>query len=229
MLVLGIDTSGKTASVAICDENNVIAQTTILTKLTHSQVILPLVEKLLIDANLKIENIDAFAVANGPGSYTGLRIGISAVKAMCFSLSKKCVGVSTLESLAYNCACSKSKIVSVMKARPEIAYCGVFESNGKSVKRLSDDTIIGLEEIINLVDFSKEDIVLVGDYAVECYEKLFSKYNNVRVAPVAERLQLASSLCLIALDNPELFETPEKLEASYLQITKAEKDKKINP
>jgi len=225
LLVLGIDTSGKTASVAICDENNVIAQTTILTKLTHSQVILPLVEKLLSDANLTLENIDAIVVANGPGSYTGLRIGISAVKAMCFTLSMKCMGISTLEALAFNCVGSKSKIISVMKARPEIAYFGAFESNGVNLSRLCDDKIIPIDELVKLNDFTDGDIILVGDYAVECYEKLFIDKENVRIAPVAQRLQLSSSLCMIALNNPESFDTPEKLDASYLQITKAEKDK----
>ena len=225
MLILGIDTSGKTASVAICDEKNVIAQTTILTKLTHSQIILPMVEKLLSDADLTLNEIDAIAVANGPGSYTGLRIGISAVKAMCFTLSKKCAGISTLESLAFNCIGSKGKIVSLMRARPDIAYFGAFESDGKTLKRISEDKVIPIGEIISLVDFTDGDIILVGDYAAECYEKLFSEKENVRLAPVPERLQLASSLCMAALNNSDSFGTPESLDVSYLQITKAEKDK----
>jgi len=225
LLILGIDTSGNTASVAVCDGENVIAQTTILTKLTHSQIILPLVEKLLADANLTIEKIDAFAVANGPGSYTGLRIGISAVKAMCFTLSKKCVGISTLEALAFNCVGVRGKVVSIMKARPEIAYFSLFESDGVSLTRLCEDKIISLEEIVKHIDFTDSDIILVGDYAGECYDKLFSDRKNVRVAPVSQRLQQASSLCLVALESPEKLNSPSELNASYLQITKAEKDR----
>lgn len=221
MLILGIDTSGKTASVSICDEINVIAQTTVLTKLTHSQVILPLVEKLLKDAELTLSDINGFAVANGPGSYTGLRIGISAVKAMCLALNKKCIGISTLKSLAYNCVGCKCTIISLMRARPDIAYYGIFRSDGESIKQIKEDSIAQVSDILGKINFS-EDIVLVGDFAQECFEKYFNDKVNVRIAPAHERLQLSSSLCAIALK--ENLYSPDQLDASYLQITKAEKD-----
>ena len=221
MLILGIDTSGKTASVSICDEKNVIAQTTVLTKLTHSQVILPLVEKLLKDAELTLSDIDGFAIANGPGSYTGLRIGISAVKAMCLALNKKCIGISTLKSLAYNCVGYKCTIISLIRARPDIAYYGIFRSNGESIEQIKEDSIAQVSDILEQIDFS-QDIVIVGDYAQECFEKYFKDKGNVRIAPAYERLQLSSSLCAIAMR--ENLNLPDELDASYLQITKAEKD-----
>ncbi len=221
MLILGIDTSGKTASVSICDENNVIAQTTVLTKLTHSQVILPLIEKLLKDAELTLTDIDGFAVANGPGSYTGLRIGISAVKAMGLALNKKCIGVSTLKSLAYNCVGYRCTIISLMRARPDIAYYGIFSSDGENILQIKEDCIANVSDIIKQIDFLN-DIVLVGDYAQECFEKYFKDKNNVRIAPAHDRLQLSSSLCAIAMK--ENLYLPDQLDASYLQITKAEKD-----
>ena len=101
-IVLGVDTSGKTASLAVADKDRILANTTVITELTHSQVLLPILRRLLIDANLTLADIDAVAVANGPGSYTGLRIGISAVKGLCFKDNKKCAGISTLKSLAMN-------------------------------------------------------------------------------------------------------------------------------
>lgn len=226
LLILGIDTSGKTASVAVCDKNTVIAQTTFLTKLTHSQVILPLVEKLLSDAGIALSDVEGFAVANGPGSYTGLRIGISAIKAMCFALDKKCVGISTLESLAYNCIATKGIIIPLMKARNDIAYFAVFKSDGKKLECLHEDSIAEIEEIKSVVDFSSKNINLVGDYADECFEKYFKEYSNVSVAPAHEKNQLASSLCMLA-QGKELH-SPDELNASYLQITKAEKDKISN-
>ncbi|MGN0586396.1 MAG: tRNA (adenosine(37)-N6)-threonylcarbamoyltransferase complex dimerization subunit type 1 TsaB, partial [Oscillospiraceae bacterium] len=87
MILLGIDTSGKTASVAVCNENSVLAQTSVLTRLTHSQIIMPLCTEVLKNAGLDLSAVDAFTVSNGPGSYTGLRIGVSAVKAMSFALN----------------------------------------------------------------------------------------------------------------------------------------------
>ena len=222
LLILGIDTSGKTASVAVCDENNVLAQTTFMTNLTHSQVILPLVERVLKDAEISLSDIDGFAVANGPGSYTGLRIGISAVKAMCFSLDKNCVGISTLESLAYNCIGAKGIIIPIMKARDQIAYFSIFKSDRKNLTQLQKDSILNLHEIKNIINDINNDIILVGDYADECYENHFKEYHNITVAPLHEKNQLATSLCFIA-QYKELHH-PDKLNASYLQITKAEKD-----
>ena len=225
MKILGIDTSGKIASVAICDENTCLAQTTVLTNLTHSQVILPMVEKVLDDAFLTLKDIDYFAVANGPGSYTGLRIGISAVKGMCFTLGKKCIGVSTLESLAYNCLASKSLIVSVMRARPEVVYFASFESDGEKIQTVKKDCVCNVEEIVKYLNFTQKDTILVGDYAKEMYEKYFTESENIRLAPITMRMQNASSLCISAIEK-NTFDIPENLKVSYLQITKAEKDLK---
>lgn len=226
MLILGIDTSGHTASVAICDENKVIVQKTVYTKLTHSQVILPLVEKALSDADMKLEDIDGFAVAKGPGSYTGLRIGIAAVKAMCFALSKKCTGISTLKSLAYNCVSAKAVIVSVMRARPGIAYYGIYESDGEKLTALCDDGIDTVQNILSEIPDDRQT-VLVGDFAQDFYDTFCNERKNMRLSPPHERLQLASSLCALAAES-ELYD-PEMLDASYLQITKAEKEiKKSN-
>lgn len=223
MKILGIDTSGKIASVAITDENAVIASHTVLTKLTHSQVILPLVEKTLEDADMALKDIDVIAVANGPGSYTGLRIGIAAVKAMCFTLDKKCSGISTLESLAYNCINAKSIIIPVMKARPGIVYYAVFRSNGTEIERLRNDKVAPLAELCEYINLSLEDIVLTGDYAKEMYDEQFSDASHVRLAPLHERLQLASSLCLASSAKNE-FTSADELDINYLQITKAEKE-----
>lgn len=225
MKILGIDTSGKIASVAICDENTCLAQTTVVTKLTHSQVILPMIEKVLSDATLTLEDIDYFAVADGPGSYTGLRIGISALKGMCFTLGKQCTGISTLKSLAYNCITSKSLIVSVMRARPEIAYFATFKSDGEKLQTIKEDCVCSAQEIIKYLNFTEKDTILVGDYAKELYENHFSESENVRLAPMTMRMQNASSLCLAAFADNNFY-TSEKLEVSYLQITKAEKDLK---
>jgi tRNA threonylcarbamoyladenosine biosynthesis protein TsaB len=217
--VLGIDTSGKTASVALCNENTVLAQTTVLTKLTHSQVIMPLCEAVLKNAGEKLENIDGIAVADGPGSYTGLRIGISVVKAMSFALNKGCTGVSTLEALAYNFKGIKAVVCAVMHARLNLVYAAFFESDGEKIIRLTTDRIISDEELLYEINkFSS--IIVAGDYAEELTKKYQSE--NMLLAAPHLRLQLASSLCFAAFDKG--FSSPDILNAEYLQITKAEKD-----
>ncbi len=218
MKILGIDTSGKNASVAICDENTVISSSKFTTNLTHSQVILPLVENVLENAKLTIDDIDGFTVAVGPGSYTGLRIGISAVKAMCFAQNKKCIGISTLEALAYNCVCFKGTIVALMHARPNIAYYGIYKSDGITLTQINDDSISDLDKINDIISEIEDDIIVTGDCA-----KIFSDKYNVKIAPVSNRYTDSVSLCMLAM-NKDLIE-PDELNAEYLQITKAEKDK----
>ena len=216
MLLLGIDTSGKTASVAACTENSVLAQTTVYTKLTHSQVILPICKDVLKSAGLTLSDVDVIAAAAGPGSYTGLRIGIAAVKAMCFALDKPCIGISTLESLAYNVPLHKGIICAVMAARLNLVYCSVFRSDGRSITRLSEDEILPIDELIERLEAFNEDVVTVGDAA----EKLAGE--SFMTAPPHLKLQLASSLCAAGFTKEPY--SPDRLEAAYMEITKAEKD-----
>ncbi|MDE6133079.1 MAG: tRNA (adenosine(37)-N6)-threonylcarbamoyltransferase complex dimerization subunit type 1 TsaB [Oscillospiraceae bacterium] len=217
MTILGIDTSGKIASVAVANEEKVLSQTTVYTKLTHSQVILPICREVLKNAGLELADVDGIAAAAGPGSYTGLRIGIAAVKAMCFALDKPCVGISTLESLAYNVLLHKGVICAVMAARLDLVYCGIFRSDGKSLERLAPDRIMPLDDLKKELDAFSGDIVTVGDNAEILTGDRFLP------APAPLRLQLGSSLCMAALGR-EMY-SPDKLEAAYLEITKAEKDK----
>lgn len=223
LILLGIDTSGKTASVAVCDEENVLAQTSVLTRLTHSQVIMPLCSEVLRNAGIPLSGVDALVVSDGPGSYTGLRIGVSAVKAMSYATKKKCLGVSTLESLAYNMRGFHGVICPVMKARLDLMYTAFFTSYQNSISRIFDDTILSTEDIISRIQSYHGDIVLVGDGAMEIYsnENILG-LDNVVLAPPHLRLQLASSLCYASFEKQ--FGTAETLNPEYMQITKAEKD-----
>lgn len=216
MTLLGIDTSGKTASAAVCTENSVLARTTVYTKLTHSQVILPICKDVLKSAGLTLSDVDVIAAAAGPGSYTGLRIGIAAVKAMCFALDKPCIGISTLEALAYNVSLHKGIICAVMAARLDLVYCAVFRSDGRSITRLSEDGILPTDELIKRLEAFDEDVVTVGDAA----EKLAGE--RFMTAPPHLKLQLASSLCAAGFTKEPY--PPDRLEAVYMEITKAEKD-----
>ncbi len=217
MIILGIDTSGKTASAAVCTENAVLAQTTVYTKLTHSQVILPICNDVLKSAGMELGGVDVIAAAAGPGSYTGLRIGIAAVKGICFALDKPCIGISTLESLAYNVSLHKGIICAVMAARLDLVYCAVFRSDGRTVSRLTEDGIMPLGELKASLEAMEGDIAVVGDAA----EKLTGE--RFITAPPHLRLQLASSLCAAAFGKEPY--PPDSLEAAYLQITKAEQDR----
>ncbi|MDO5558890.1 MAG: tRNA (adenosine(37)-N6)-threonylcarbamoyltransferase complex dimerization subunit type 1 TsaB [Oscillospiraceae bacterium] len=222
MTILGIDTSGKGASAALCSENEIIGQYFVQTGKTHSQVILPLCKKLVEDAGMTLNDIDVFAAADGPGSYTGLRIGISAVKAMAYGLGKKCIGISTLEAIAYNFAgAHEGYVCCVMKARLDIVYCAVFMLSGGKVMRCTQDLMKTRSELdVMLCEYHDRTIIVSGDAAEDFIG--FYGADERKLAPLHLRYQLASGICMCALDNEP--GDPDELNARYMQITKAEKD-----
>jgi tRNA threonylcarbamoyladenosine biosynthesis protein TsaB len=226
LLILGIDTSGKMASVALMQDDILLAENSVYTTLTHSQIIMPMCEKLLESVNKTLKDVDRIAVSCGAGSYTGLRIGISAVKAMAFALNIQCNGISTLESLAYNVMGFNGVICSIMKARLELVYCGIFNSDMTSITRYEnfpEDCIIDRTELAKVLNASSQNVILVGDGAKDFYDS-FELKPNVVLSSAKDRLQSASSLCEIAKLNAG--QSPYDLQALYLQPTKAEKDLK---
>ena len=228
MLVLGIDTSGKTASCALCTEDTVLAQNTFVTKLTHSQVIMPMCKKMLSDAGKTLSDVEGFAAVSGPGSYTGLRIGIAAVKGLCFGLNKKCAGISSLMSLAYNYrgvfpeGSGEFVIFPVMHARQDLVYNALFTADRNRIVRERDDCITPENKLIEELSGASRNVILTGDYAETLYSAVKDKNSRISIAPPTLRAPLASSLCYAAMDVG--FITADELNAEYLQITKAEKD-----
>ncbi len=226
-LILGIDTSGRSASAALCRENKILAEIAAVTKLTHSQVIMPICEEVLKSAGVSLSEVDIIAAAKGPGSYTGLRIGISAVKAMCFALDKKCAGVSALEALAYNFAGLQGFegiICAVMPARGELYYNADFKLCGGKLTRLCSDRIIAASDLAEELRSRDGHTYIAGDCAEEFCEKYIAD-KNIFPAPPQMRTLRASNLCFAALGSGE-FITAEELNAEYLQETKAEKELK---
>jgi len=223
LTILGIDTSGKTASCAVYRDGIVLGQTTVYTKLTHSQVILPFIEKLLSDTELTVADMDLIAVSNGPGSYTGLRIGVALVKGLC-ATGGRCVGISTLEALAANSEAAKATIFSLLKARPEVVYFGAYASDGEKLTMVQPDDVTGYDAVKALADETPGDIILTGDCAEDVKAKLFPDDERIRLAPVQNRLQQATGVISAALGHLEEAGSAEDLRVRYLQVTKAEKD-----
>ena len=222
MLLLGIDTSGKTASAALFDSESelFLAQSTIYTQKTHSQVIMPMVKDVLAQAGKELSDLDGIACANGPGSYTGLRIGVAAVKALSFGLGVKCCGVSTLLGLACSNLAYKGHICAIMKARGELVYTCTYKSDGYCVEQITEEQIISRDELAEYLALNVKEAMLCGDGAAEFY----NTYNSpaFTIAPPQGRLQSAVGVCLAGVSRK--LSEPEELEVSYLQKVKAEKD-----
>lgn len=224
LTILSIDSSGKTASVALTKDGALLGETSIVTRLTHSQVILPMVQRLLADCETDISQIDCIAAANGPGSYTGLRIGIGAVKGMCLgNPALKCAGVSTLLALAYNVSAFEGHIYTAHKARNTICYFAAFKAEGGRVSRLHDDCLMESADIIAMIKANGSRAMLIGDYAYELKAQL-SDEDWVLTAPAACAVARASSVCFAVENDESLITPPAALGVSYLQPTKAQKD-----
>lgn len=225
--LLGIDTSGKSASCAIVKDGELIAETTFLTNLTHSQIILPILVRTLDDCSLKLEDIDIFACSAGPGSYTGLRIAIAAIKGIC-ALGKLCVGVSTLEAMVYNAA-QKGAVVPIMSARAGVVYYGAYSFDGNIATPLIPSDKVGEEsELKELIKDLPGDILLCGDCAERIKAELFSDNASVAVTSRGRRVLSAYGVCMAALAHRNEWCGAEELRARYLQDTMAEKLKKFN-
>ena len=222
MLLLGIDTSGKTASAALFDSESelFLAQSTVYTQKTHSQVIMPMVKDIMAQAGKALSELGGIAVADGPGSYTGLRIGVAAVKALSFGLGIKCCGVSTLLGLACNNLAYKGYICAIMKARGELVYTCTFKSDGYCIEQVTGEQIISRDELAEYLALNVKEAMLCGDGAAEFYNNYSSP--AFIIAPPQGRLQSAIGICLAGVSK-KLIE-PEALEVSYLQKVKAEKD-----
>ena len=226
MKILAVDTSATAASVAVAEENKLIGEFSINTALTHSQTLMPMVDELLKNTGLSVNDIDAVAVNAGPGSFTGVRIGVAAVKGIAFPKNLPCVSVSTLESMAYNLLGYDCVVCSVMDARCSQVYNALFKVNGYTVTQMTDDRALSLTDLKLELQNIREKIVLVGDGAVLCSKFLDSELENVMLAPFNNRIQTASSVAYAAfekINNGETL-TADELMPVYLRLPQAQRE-----
>lgn len=147
MKILAVDTSAKTASAAITDGTHLIASATLNAPGTHSVTLLPMIDALFSASSMKPEDIDMFACSAGPGSFTGVRIGVSLIKGFGFGTDKPCVGVSALEALAYNMSMAEGILCPVMDARRSQLYNALFRCEGGVIQRLTEDRLLTVEQL----------------------------------------------------------------------------------
>ena len=223
MNILGIDSSAVSVGAALVCDGKLLADGFINNKITHSQTLMPLVLSLLDNSRLTLADIDVFAVSAGPGSFTGLRIGISAVKGMAYALGKPCRAVSTLAAMAYNVPLFEGIVCAVMDARCSQVYNALFEVNGGAVTRLCDDRALKTDELKAELEANYADkrIILVGDGAALCYDRFVG--GNITLAPEQQRYQNGVGVCLAAQDLPDI--SPAALMPRYLRLPQAERER----
>ncbi len=224
MIILAMDTGSKTSSVALLQDGKLLGEINLNMNIVHSQTIMPMCKDLLKTCKHDISDVDVFAVANGPGSFTGLRIGISAIKGMAFAQNKPCVAVSSLEALAYNLIDFDGVICAVMDARRDQVYNALFSCENNKITRVCDDRALSISDLAEELKILKEKIIFVGDGADLCYNKI--KANNITLAYAHNKNQRAASVGIIAYDKATAGEviTTGELEAKYLRLPQAERE-----
>ncbi len=224
MKLLAIDSSARVAAAAICTEERILAETQLHTGLTHSQTLVPICKALLDNAGIALVELDGFALSGGPGSFTGLRIGMAAVKGMAFAAGKPCYPVSTLEALAYNMIGFDGVVCPVMDARRGQVYNALFRAADSKITRLCEDRAISIADLREALLACSGSIWLCGDGAELCYDALQEGLPTVRLAPLALRFQKASSVALAAFQHKEAVSAAALLP-SYLRLPQAERER----
>ena len=223
MLMLAFESSAKAASVALCEGEKLLAMSTQNLGLTHSRTLLPMAEDLLKNADISIDRVDCFAVAHGPGSFTGIRIGVSTVKGLSWAAEKPCVGVSTLEALAWNGTSYEGLLCPVMDARRSQVYNALFQvSDGKPL-RLCGDRAISLEELASELKAREEAALLLGDGAEVTAAYLLAHDIPCRIAPENIRWQSAWGVAMAAKDQKPI--SSQELLPVYLRLSQAERER----
>ena len=223
MLILAFESSAKPASAALVKGGQLLSQYMQCSALTHSRTLLPMAEDMLKNAELRLSDVDLIAVAHGPGSFTGIRIGVSTVKGLAWAAEKPCVGVSTLEAMAWHGLGAGGYICPVMDARRSQVYNALFKiENGRPV-RMTEDRPIALDELAKEVTALGAPVFLIGDGAALCFEYFTAHGVPCVMAPDNLRWQDAWGVAMAAADK-----TPgnaDELLPVYLRLSQAERER----
>ncbi len=225
MKILALESSAKAASCAVLADGELLASAWQAAGLTHSRTLLPMVEGMLKNSELTMEAMDAVAVAAGPGSFTGLRIGIAAVKGLAWAAEKPCIPVSTLEAMAWPLAHLEGSIVCAMDARRQQIYNAVFLADGGALERLREDRALSLEEAAADLAGLDGPMTIVGDGAQMCFDFFTARGIDCRLAPVHLRLQSAAGVALAAWRRRTETVSAQELTPVYLRLSQAERER----
>ncbi len=226
MKILAVDTSANVASAALAEDGRLICESILNHKKTHSEKIMPMIDEILRDSEIDISDIDLFAAANGPGSFTGLRIGVSTVKALAHATGKPTVGVSTLEGLAYNLFGADGIVSPIMDARRAQVYNAVYRWENGALVEIKAPRAIALDECLAEFDDEKK-VYFPGDAAAVYKQQIYEKMGDRAVfVPFTACLQRASSIAAIAQIKAERgeLETYHTLMPFYLRKSQAERE-----
>lgn len=227
MKTLALETSAKSVSVAVTENGTLLAQAYQDRGLTHSVTLMPLLDGMLKTAGLTLDDMDIIAVAQGPGSFTGIRIGVSAAKGLAWAKALPCCGVSTLEAMAYGVTDFEGVVVGAMDARRQQVYNALFRTENGCVTRLCADRAVAMELVAEELAAISEPKLIVGDGAALLYDFLQKAGIGCRLASPLYRQQSAAGVALAAehLAAQGLTCSAQELQPVYLRLSQAERER----
>ena len=227
MLILAFETTAKAGSVALLEDGKLLAENYQNTGLTHSQTLMVMAEDLLKAAGKTVAEISAVAVAEGPGSFTGVRIGVAAAKGLAWGREIPCYGVSTLEAMARTLGAYQGWVCPVMDARRSQVYNALFYANQGTLERRSEDRAIALSDLAEELKHAEEPIFLVGDGSNLTCNTLKDSIPNLVLPPEHRMHQRASGVALAAAEKIAAGECGDgaALTPNYLRLSQAERER----
>ena len=227
MLILAFESSAKAASVALLREDMLLGEYYQNCGQTHSRTLLKMAEDLMNNCGVSPEEITTVACSAGPGSFTGVRIGMAAAKGFSWARELPCVGVSTLEAMAHQAACFEGLVVCAMDARRDQIYHAVFSCEGGALTRVREDCAVSLDEAAQALKNEKKTKIIVGDGALLCYNNLKMSVSDCVLAPEQLRHQRASGVALAARQMLARGEEGDAalLAPNYLRLSQAERER----
>ena len=232
MKILAIDSSGLVATVALVEDDNLIAEYTIHHKNTHSQTLMPMLDEVKRMVELELDTVDAIAVASGPGSFTGLRIGAATAKGLAMGLNKPIIEVPTLEGMAYQMYGTATLICPIMDARRNQVYTGLYQftesETGYCMETLKEGCACDIIECIDMVNSFRQPVIFMGD-GVPVFEAVIKEHATVPVtfAPAHRRLQSASAVATLAIEFAKAgrFVEAKDHAPEYFRMSQAERER----
>ena len=227
MLILAFETSAKAASVALHDGQKLLGESYQNTGLTHSQTLMVMAEDMLKQCGKTAADVTAVAVAEGPGSFTGVRIGVAAAKGFAWGAELPCYGISTLEAMAESLGIYQGYVCPVMDARRAQVYNALFYVNQGTITRVTSDRAIALADLGAELKNLSEPVFLVGDGSNLCYNTLLEEVPNLVLPPEHRMHQRAVGVALLAAKQAALGAAPggAELTPNYLRLSQAEREK----
>ena len=227
MLTLAFETSAKAGSVALTEDGKLLGESYQNTGLTHSQTLMVMAEDLLKQCGKTMADVTSVAVAEGPGSFTGVRIGVAAAKGLAWGGQLPCYGVSTLEAMAVSLGAYEGHVCACMDARRNQVYNALFLADGGKLTRLSEDRAIALAELKTELEHIDGPIFLVGDGAVLTHKTLSGEIPNLILPPEHRLHQRAVGVALLAEQMQAAGEpgNGNALSPNYLRLSQAERER----